>query len=76
MEVFLTQRIDNDEEFRAQLVRVESELTATRKATTNRDKLLKKSEEAKQATKVEARHMGKEKEVAKAKCKDVEQERD
>ena len=45
MREFLTQRIDNDEELHAQLVRVENDLVVARKATTNREKLLKESEE-------------------------------
>ena len=76
MREFLTQRIDNDEELHAQLVRVENDLVVARKATTNREKLLKESEEEMQATKVEARRMGEEKEAAEAMCKDVEQEKD
>lgn len=76
MRTFLTQWIDNDEELRAQLVRVENELVVARKATADREKLLKESEEEMQATKVEAHRMGEEKEAVEAICKDVEQEKD
>ena len=76
MRTFLTQWIDNDEELRAQLVRVENELVVARKATADGEKLLKESEEEMQATKVEAHRMGEEKEAVEAICKDVEQEKD
>lgn len=76
MQTFLIQKIDNNEEPCAQLVRVESELTVVRKAVADAKKLLKELEEGMQVAKDEACRMGYEKEAVKAKCKDVEQERD
>ncbi|KAJ9693331.1 hypothetical protein PVL29_012194 [Vitis rotundifolia] len=64
------------EALHAHLVWVESELTAVRKATTNVEKLLKELEKGMQVVKVEVHQMGEKKEVAKAKCKDTEQESD
>ena len=75
MRAFLTQQLDNNEELRTQLERVESKLAVAQKAITDGGRLLKESEEEKEATKVDAWQMKDEKEVAKAKCKDVEQER-
>lgn len=73
---FLTQRIDNDEELCAQFIRVESELTAARKATVDGKKLLKETEEEKQMANVETFRMRKEKEIVEAKCKNAEDEID
>lgn len=76
MQVFLTQHIDSSAELRAQLVRVENELTTVRKVVVDAEKLLKELEEGMQAAKAETCRMGEEKEVAEAKCKDIEQEND
>ncbi|KAL6325256.1 hypothetical protein AAG906_023101 [Vitis piasezkii] len=76
MQTFLIQKIDNNEEHCAQLVRVESELTAVRKAVADAEKLLKELEEGMQVAKDEACRMGYEKKTVKAKCKDAEQEKD
>lgn len=76
MRVFLTQQIDNSEELRAQLVRVENELTTIRKADADAEKLLEELKEGMQATKAEACRMREEKKIVKAKCNDAEQERD
>ncbi|KAJ9678109.1 hypothetical protein PVL29_022871 [Vitis rotundifolia] len=76
MQAFLTQQIDNNEELRAQLVWVESELASIRKVVVDAKKLLKELEEGMQVAKVKACWMEEEKEAAEAKCKDAEQERD
>ena len=76
MQVFLTQHIDSSAELRAQLVRVENDLTTVRKVVVDAEKLLKELEEGMQAAKAETCQMGEEKEVAEAKCKDIEQESD
>lgn len=76
MQAFLIQKIDNNEEPCAQLVRVEGELTAVWKVVTDAEKLLKELEEGMQVAKDEACQMGYEKKAVKAKCKDAEQERD
>lgn len=75
MRAFLTQRIDNNEELHAQLVRVESKLATIRKVAIDVEKLLKELEEGMPAAKVEACRKGEEKKAAEAKCKDAEQER-
>ena len=76
MLAFLTRQIDNNEELRVQLVRVESELIAVRKVIADAKKLLKELEEMMEATKVEACQNEKENEAAEAKCKDADQEID
>lgn len=72
MQVFLTRQIDNNEELRTQLRRVESELASVRIVTADAEKTLKELQEGMEVAKVEARRMGEEKEAIEAKCKVAE----
>ena len=75
MRTFLTQRLNVVEELRAQLAQIESDLVVVQKVISDGGVLLNKVEEERKAAKVEAYRIGEEKEVAEAKCKDLEQEK-
>lgn len=72
MRVFFTQQIDNNEQLYTHLVQVESDLVAILIAAADAEKLLKELQKGMQVAKVEVCWMGKEKNVAEAKYRDVE----
>ncbi|RVW34412.1 hypothetical protein CK203_092159 [Vitis vinifera] len=82
MLAFFTQRIDNDEELRTQLVRVKSELLLLFKRLEVAKTMLAfltqqiDNNEELRTQLVEARRMREENEVTEAKCRNAEQERD
>lgn len=76
MRTFLTQQLDNNEELRTQLERVESELVTAQKAIIDGDLLLNESNGENEAAKIEEWQMKDERKVAEAKYKDAEQEMD
>lgn len=74
MKMYIAHNMDDNEELRAKLEMIEGELTVAQKLVDERVGLLRKIEEGKEATKVEARRMAEEKEVMEVENKKAEEE--
>lgn len=74
MRTYIAQNMDNNEELHSKLKSVEGELAAARTTSVKGTELLRKTEEEKEATNVEARQLREERETEKAKCKKAKQE--
>lgn len=74
MRAFITHRVSGNEELRAKLERVESDLAATKKTPADGAKALKLVEGKQEAIRAESKWLRKQGKVVEAKCKGVEQE--
>lgn len=74
MRTFISQQMANSEELRSKLAREDGDLTVTQKVVADRAEQLRKTEEERKMTNAEARWLGDEGEVAKAKCRNAKQE--